>query len=280
MICSEQPKLIDLPADVLLRILALCNVVDVMRVETTCKVLRDIVATRHLWLTHLRGLHNRFAPDLAPHVPIESLDGAHLKELVVRAVRGNRNWNSPSPKVTREIKVGVSNPAGEPFMIVDQAALVPGGDYLTIQSSNGYVQLVSVSNGQRLWLYPDPESSPGPPPLRLWHAVDRISEDVLRIAMAETDQSGVEVLTIKIFEISLRQNWSEKIYDYRLVYDKCLVAFSFQGDHIVIEGDTVGLSFLNWKLRCCINLNSQVYGSSLARQLVNGRLFTVHEDEY
>ncbi|KAH8106373.1 hypothetical protein DFH11DRAFT_1712132, partial [Phellopilus nigrolimitatus] len=163
MICSEQPKLTDLPADVLLRILAVCDVVDVLRAETTCKVLRDIVATRHLWLTHLRGLPNECAPDLPPHVSLDSLDCIGLKTLVVRALRGNRNWNSPLPKATREIKVIVNNPIREPTLVVKKASLVPGGDYLMVRWSSsqvnpwlyGYVQLLEVPNGEKIWLYPD-----------------------------------------------------------------------------------------------------------------------------
>ncbi|KAH8108549.1 hypothetical protein DFH11DRAFT_1731834 [Phellopilus nigrolimitatus] len=173
------------PVDVLVGILALCNVEDVLQM---CKFLRDIVATRHLWLALLRGLPNDCAPNLPPHVSIVSLDFIGLKSLVVRAVCGNRNWNLLSPKITREIKLTVNDPRREPSVVVKKASLVPGGDYLMVQWSNSSVQLFEVSNGERIWLYPDPDC-PSSESRRLWaYGVDRIAEKVLRVATAEIDK--------------------------------------------------------------------------------------------
>ncbi|KAH8108547.1 hypothetical protein DFH11DRAFT_1632642 [Phellopilus nigrolimitatus] len=192
---SKQPKLSGLPADVMLMILALCCVADVLRVEMTCRVLRDVVATRHLWLALLRGLPNDCAPNLPPHVSIESLDFISLKSLVVRAVRGSRNWNSPSPKVTREIKFTANNPRREPLVVVNKASFVPGGDYLMVQWKanrtsdwiHTYVQLLAVSNGENIWLYPNPAHSDSLS-RKLWGCgIDHISENVLRVATAETN---------------------------------------------------------------------------------------------
>ncbi|KAH8108572.1 hypothetical protein DFH11DRAFT_1516674 [Phellopilus nigrolimitatus] len=284
---SKQQRLVDLPADVLLRILALCDVEDVLRVEMTCRVLRDIVATQHLWLSHLRGLPNDCAPNLPPHISVVSLDSIGLKTLVVRAVRGNRNWSSPSPNVTREIKVTVNNPTREPALFVNEASLVPGDDYLVVHWESGQpdlwkdncVQLLEVPNGEKIWLYPDPDYS-GSMLRMLWvYSVDCVSEDILRVATAETDspisrklsdffplsRSNKRALTywffriaIKIFEIDLRQRRSEKIYDFQLVNDHLMEPRNLylQGDHIVLVGWERILSFLNWKSSCCANLES------------------------
>ncbi|KAH8106371.1 hypothetical protein DFH11DRAFT_1270101 [Phellopilus nigrolimitatus] len=265
---SKQQRLVDLPADVLLRILALCDVEDVLRVEMTCRVLRDIVATQHLWLSHLRGLPNDCAPNLPPHISMVSLDSIGLKTLVVRAVRGNRNWSSPSPNVTREIKVTVNNPTREPALFVNEASLVPGDDYLVVHWASGQpdlwkdncVQLLEVPNGEKIWLYPDPDYS-GSMLRMLWvYSVDRVSENILRVATAETDSPiSRKLIAIKIFKIDLRQRRSEKIYDFQLVNDHLMEPRNLylQGDHIVLVGWEEILSFLNWKSSCCANLESK-----------------------
>ncbi|KAH8108552.1 hypothetical protein DFH11DRAFT_1731836 [Phellopilus nigrolimitatus] len=126
-------RLVDLPADVLLKILGLCDVEDVLR---TCRVLRDVAATRHLWVSHLRGLPNECPPDLPPHVSLESLDCADLKTLVGRA----SSYDKP-----------IQEPA-----FVRKASLVPGGDYLVVHWENDSVQLLEVRKGEKIWLYPDP----------------------------------------------------------------------------------------------------------------------------
>ncbi|KAH8092564.1 hypothetical protein DFH11DRAFT_1887653 [Phellopilus nigrolimitatus] len=195
----QQSRLVDLPADVLLRILGLCGVEDVLRVEMMCKFLQDVVATRHLWLILLRRLPNECAPDLPPHVSLESLDGIGLKTLVVRAVCGSRNWNSPFPEVTREIKVIFDKPIQEPAF-VRKASLVPGGDYLVVQWSAhgvlqwvyGYLHLLEVSNGEEIRIYSEPDSYSGLMSRKLWaYGVDRITENILRVATVETEIRGV-----------------------------------------------------------------------------------------
>ncbi|KAH8108566.1 hypothetical protein DFH11DRAFT_1086762 [Phellopilus nigrolimitatus] len=235
---QKKTKLVDLPADVLLRILALCGVEDAVRIEMMCKFLRDVVATRHLWLTHLRGLPNECPPNLPPHVSLESLDCTGLKTLVVRAVRGGRNWNSLSPKVTREIKVIVKNPIRKRVLgvtnairkrvlvvtnairkralVVTDATLVPGGDYLVVEWKthlslwDGYLQLLEVSNGEKIWLYPDPDYSCSVS-RKLWaYGVDRISENVLRVATAETDY--VEDKMSGFFFLSFRKQACTDIF--------------------------------------------------------------------
>ncbi|KAH8108546.1 hypothetical protein DFH11DRAFT_1086330 [Phellopilus nigrolimitatus] len=285
-------RLIDLPADVLLRVLALCNVEDVLRVEMMCKFLQDIVTTRHLWLTLLRGLPNECAPDLPPHVSIESLDCSSLKSLVVRAVRGNRNWNSPSPKATREIKVIGNNPVRKPALVINKASFVPGGDYLVVKwairsaAQDGYLQLLEVSNGEKIWLYPNPDSYTSSTSRKLWaYGVDRIADNVLRVATAETDWKIYTLhrhlrffrMAIKVFEIDLCERRSKTIYDHQLGNGYLMdpVALYLQGDHIVLVGYTKALYFLNWKSSCFVELKFED-ATIEANQLIRGFLFTVH----
>ncbi|KAH8108562.1 hypothetical protein DFH11DRAFT_1516659 [Phellopilus nigrolimitatus] len=202
---AKQTRLVDLPADVLLRVLGLCGVEDVLRVEMMCRVLRDVAATRYLWLAQLRSLPNECAPNFPPHVSIVSLDFIGLKSLVVRAVRGSRNWNSPSPKATREIKVIVNDPVRKPARVVKKASIVPGGDYLLVEWTtrayvlDGYLQLLEVSNGEKIWLYPDPDC-PSSGSRRLWaYGVDRIADNVLRVATIETDWKIYSGLSVFFF---------------------------------------------------------------------------------
>ncbi|KAH8092562.1 hypothetical protein DFH11DRAFT_1528906 [Phellopilus nigrolimitatus] len=285
---SRQPKLVGLPADVLLMALALCGVEDVLRVEMTCRVLRDVAATQYLWLAHLRSLPNECAPNFPPHVSIVSLDFIGLKSLVVRAVRGSRNWNSPSPKATREIKVIVNDPVRKPARVVKKASLVPGGDYLLVEWTtrpfvlDGYLQLLEVSNGEKIWLYPDPDC-PSSGSRRLWaYGVDRIADNVLRVATIETDwkiYSELSVfffffsfisqialhrhlrffrMAIKVFEIDLCERRSKTIYDHQLGNGYLMEPYHLylQGDHIVLVGYAKALYFLNWKSSCFAELTS------------------------
>ncbi|KAH8108576.1 hypothetical protein DFH11DRAFT_1516647 [Phellopilus nigrolimitatus] len=267
----RQIEFIDLPADVSLKILTNCDVVDVLRLEMTCKTFRDIVATRHLWLTLLLGLPNEFAPDLLPHVSIVSLDCAHLKELVVRAVRRNWNWNSSSPKVAHELKVFVKKPENGAVQGINEASIVPGGDYLMVRWFKRFVRLYRLENSKMIWSYPNSDSRPellslNEPSSR--YNVDRISEDVLRVLLvAFVDETATSVffsfyksnctdsfdsiyrLSMKIFEINLRQRCSEKTFDYRLadIHDRHLKDIYFDGDHIVINEKTRGVRCLNWR---------------------------------
>ncbi|KAH8106368.1 hypothetical protein DFH11DRAFT_1732917 [Phellopilus nigrolimitatus] len=258
MILSGQKTLIDLPTDKWYFLLntATCPAAELDNASHVCKCLQDLVATRHLWLAHLRGIPNNCAPDLPPHVPLESLDCIGLKTLVVRAVRGNWNWNSPSPKATRELMVMFNNPTGKHNLVVTEASLVSGGDYLVVQWSAGqliqvfgYVQLIEVSNGAKIWIYPNPDSCSSS---MLWrYGVDRISENVLRVATAKTDPSGEgrNAMEIKVFEINLCQRRSEEICDYVLDDDSIMLPHTLylRGDHIVLVDRSESTSFLNWK---------------------------------
>ncbi|KAH8106374.1 hypothetical protein DFH11DRAFT_1270624 [Phellopilus nigrolimitatus] len=277
----RQIGFIDLPSDVSLRILANCDVVDVLRIERTCKAFRDIATTRHLWLTLLRGLPNEFAPDLVPHVSIVSLDCAHLKDLVVRAVRRNRNWNSSSPKVTHEFKVFVKSPKEGARKNINEASIVPGGDYLMVRWSKRFVQLYRLKNSELIWSYPNFDNSSELLSLNKFSSsrynVDRISDDLLRVLFVAFENTNA-TLSMKVFEINLRQRCSEKTFDYRLsdINHHYHMDICFHGDHIVIKENTRGFRCFNWRTYG----QSKLYpfngrdGFTIASQLIKGFLFS------
>ncbi|KAH8103766.1 hypothetical protein DFH11DRAFT_1734450 [Phellopilus nigrolimitatus] len=104
----------EFPADVLLKILSFCRVVDVLKIEMMNKRLRDIVSIRSVWLYFLRNADLEHAPQMSPSMSADALTDAELRDHVVRAVRGHYNWSSVNPRVTSTIRIEVG---GRPTLL-------------------------------------------------------------------------------------------------------------------------------------------------------------------
>lgn len=73
------------------------------------------------------------APDVGPHVDLDSLLAKEVKRIVVRALRGYNNWCSPGgPRVTREQELHVRSK-------LRIMKILPGCQYIAVRSDNfGY----------------------------------------------------------------------------------------------------------------------------------------------
>lgn len=59
-----------------------------------------------VWVAALRGLNSEQTPNLPPHIPLESLAAEEVKDKVVRAIRGHKDWTSSTgPIPTRHLSV-------------------------------------------------------------------------------------------------------------------------------------------------------------------------------
>ncbi|THH06829.1 hypothetical protein EW145_g3813 [Phellinidium pouzarii] len=154
------PDLID---DVILRIIHECSAEDVLALERTCRSLRALLSepNRPLWLSFLEGLDDFCAPDLPPNVPLELLSSDELKDLVSRATKGRKNWNSVSgPRVARRRVLNLRNTGLLGYLKqnlterCEVIKIIPGGKFVSSLWSEGYIQCWDFENNECIWTYP------------------------------------------------------------------------------------------------------------------------------
>ena len=126
----------------------------------TCRSLRDAIVCRHFWLKRLQLLDQEHAPDLPPHVNVDSLTYHELRDLVVRARRRVLNCTGSSPlRVSREMVIPISqenvnNILGQTLGWGADTLLVPGGRYFLLKWPAGYLQCWDVATKDCMWTYP------------------------------------------------------------------------------------------------------------------------------
>ncbi|KAI5123470.1 hypothetical protein M0805_008840 [Coniferiporia weirii] len=109
--------------DALLRILCHCDIIDLLRIEQTCKYLRSLVANREVWFTAVLRLPREASPSIAPHQTSEEAD---FRKLAVKAIRGYKNWTSEHPTPLHRRSLDLS-----PAMLRrSELQLLPGGRYM------------------------------------------------------------------------------------------------------------------------------------------------------
>ncbi|THH01934.1 hypothetical protein EW145_g6831 [Phellinidium pouzarii] len=117
---GQLTRLID---DAILKILSICDVIDLLRVERTCKYLRFLTTSREVWLAVLLRLPPEAAPSIAPH---QKREEAEFRKLAVNAVRAYENWTSKHPKPSRRIHLDVQQPES----MRSDLRLLPGERYM------------------------------------------------------------------------------------------------------------------------------------------------------
>ena len=133
-----------------------------LTLSQTCKTLKAILSQpfRQLWLSLLQKLDVYQAPNLPLDVPLNSLSSEELQLIVTRTVLGQRNWESSSPRTVRRRILDLGNTGGlmgnlkptQPFR--DIIRLSPGGNYVGILWSGGYLQIWNTVTRLRIWTYP------------------------------------------------------------------------------------------------------------------------------
>ncbi|KAL5498871.1 hypothetical protein ACEPAH_1389 [Sanghuangporus vaninii] len=161
-------QFLDLFDDVLLKIAYECCAIDIFMLERSCRTLRDFFSqpNRPLWMHILGELDEFHAPDLPPHIILDSLSSDELKRLSMRAAIGHANWSKPSssgPWITRKCIIKPKNKGGmlgdlkQDKHIREVMKIVPGGageEFLFILWSEGYLQCWDVKKNTAIWTYP------------------------------------------------------------------------------------------------------------------------------
>lgn len=89
-------------------------------------------------MTLLSKLDYEHAPDVPPHVDLGALRTEEIKVLIVRAIRGFKNWHSPSgPRIIGERVVRYSS-SFYPVM------LLAGCDYMLVKSRSSSAAVFGV----------------------------------------------------------------------------------------------------------------------------------------
>lgn len=105
-------------------------------------------------MAYLRGLSEEYAPDLPPHVDLGRLSGPEIKNIIIRAVRACHNWSNEYPKASREATLWVKNPGGKMGHLREEKGhivLVPGGEYVMVHWSRGFLQCYHVPTSECIW---------------------------------------------------------------------------------------------------------------------------------
>ncbi|KAH8109510.1 hypothetical protein DFH11DRAFT_1861241 [Phellopilus nigrolimitatus] len=160
----DAPRITDLVDDVLLKIIHECSAEDVLSLERTCKSLKTLLSEplKPLWLSFLEELDESHAPDLPFYVPVESLSSHDLKQLVSRAIKGNKNWRSLSgPRVTRRRVIDLRNKGGllghikqNSLQLREIVKILPGSRFVILLWSEGYIQCWNSEKNECIWTYP------------------------------------------------------------------------------------------------------------------------------
>lgn len=99
----------------------------------TCRYLRRISMSRHLWLSMVKELDYDCAPNLLPYESIQSLSLERLREMVIRSTRTFLNWTSPyGPKATRSVSIEILEK--DTFYRM----LLPGGKYFVFLTDDQF----------------------------------------------------------------------------------------------------------------------------------------------
>ncbi|KAH8112464.1 hypothetical protein DFH11DRAFT_493769 [Phellopilus nigrolimitatus] len=113
--------LVEIPNEILLKILRFCRVVDALKLERCCKRLWGVVSSRPVWLSFFVDFDLTLDGD--PFRPIENVSAEELRHFVIRSVKGYYNWTSSSPCMTSAI--GLFTQRAWPSLLA-----LPGRKYL------------------------------------------------------------------------------------------------------------------------------------------------------
>lgn len=109
-----------------------------------------------------------------------------LRAIVIRAVQAHDNWrNGAFGQNTQNRDLNIEPPAAQMLLTSEREAcidrsgplvsssapkisLFPGGGYLIVQWSHGFVQLVDIIAQKAIWTYPDLPSSSAQMSMRHW----------------------------------------------------------------------------------------------------------------
>ncbi|KAF7313909.1 F-box domain-containing protein [Mycena chlorophos] len=130
--------LADLPPELVLHILRLCDVATVLRLSETCRFLHTVVFDKACWLDIIRSLRRRSIIDHRDAERASELPTEDLVQLVRRASHGPASWipstNSESKRLPPLNPWSSTVPLPDPPATWLSAELLPGGRHILINS--------------------------------------------------------------------------------------------------------------------------------------------------
>ncbi|KAJ3513973.1 hypothetical protein NLJ89_g2638 [Agrocybe chaxingu] len=140
-------RLDQLPTDILLYIISLCELVDVATFATVCRALREISSThRSLWIGALENARRvdpiacTFNEDLTAH------DIPTLKTIALHTLRLRRNWARREPRIIGPIKAFTLG-----LQLLDVIFQVPGSElYLFHSRTRGTVEAWDIGSARQV----------------------------------------------------------------------------------------------------------------------------------
>ncbi|KAL5536671.1 hypothetical protein ACEPAF_494 [Sanghuangporus sanghuang] len=118
---GDLARLVD---DTILKALCLCDIIDLIHAEQTCRYLRHLVSDSEVWHAVALGLPRELFPSILPGQTREETD---VRTLALRALRGYKNWTSDSPKPIWRRAIAVER--SHCLRMLTDPQLLPGGRF-------------------------------------------------------------------------------------------------------------------------------------------------------
>ncbi|CCM00088.1 uncharacterized protein FIBRA_02115 [Fibroporia radiculosa] len=122
--------LTDLPEDLILEVFLYLEVVNLLIVKQTCRVLHAIGSSDYLWHCVIR--HIGLPLNIPSGVPHITLSHEELQKIAVKAIRLEANWQKTTPVLKRTH--ALVRDTNEPY--VDEMQFLPGGEWLLTAQRN------------------------------------------------------------------------------------------------------------------------------------------------
>ncbi|KAL5499248.1 hypothetical protein ACEPAH_1766 [Sanghuangporus vaninii] len=276
-------NLLNIPQDILLKILYKLEVHEILRVERTCRSMRSYIlhGARHLWLVKLYDLDVSCDPGIPPNVSVEHLPIEELRSIVVRAVRlYTAMTEPPTPMITYALKDTIvptppeTIPSGMTGFI-HSVRLVPGGRYVfvcwkMVLPNSGYsdymadkeLYMIDTNSNHRVWSL-DPSKYHGNVPARMILAYDFNMQKDGSIILALVSQCEVENSNfsglLQVFRLSYQitagtfkdyllhsfSSFKRRMHSHRSPADRTLCQVS--GDFVALfDHDDGNITLLKW----------------------------------
>ncbi|KAF7359870.1 hypothetical protein MVEN_00712500 [Mycena venus] len=262
---------VTLSEDILLNILALCDVYHVLSVSAVNKSLRRITIAKQLWLSLIQDDAFRAVLDLPPPNlgELEGYSAEELIDLVKRLAIGPSPWWSGG--------ISIAMPYYKEAGV--EARLLPGARYLVLQSRTGEgLCMYDVWSGRLVWKCTIPSSTH-------W-AIDLVPGTALVRAVLAVEAHNLG-RNLYVEEIDLTIGESERKFAIDFLTRFCSL-LGISGDFFlyslppsVISDAETTLVLVNWRARAYVVLNYGIGSNSIAAQvvLIPGYIIAAHPED-
>ncbi|KAJ6453339.1 hypothetical protein C8R45DRAFT_633709 [Mycena sanguinolenta] len=264
--------------DILLSILALCDVYRVLTVSAIDKRLRGLTQAKQLWLSLIQDSAFRHVLELRPpdREELERLSTRELVDLVKRAVIGPPQWWPGGPSSSRTSPYTITCDTGLDHFW-GSCLLLHGARYIVLGSYSTDLCMFDVWSGRRVWTFAKENN-------HAYYAIDLVpggtTARVILAVVADYVESGYH---IHVEEIDLTTGGSHEVF--RLDFTTKLHSISaIMGDFFlyspgspVTPNANVKLVLVNWRASTYVVLNYGKQANSAAI-LIPDHIVATHPD--